>query len=153
MRKTIFYAISILVVLAVSLPAQVPSRTSLNDTTPPWPFYVHGFVQYKGFNLKTCDSSINVCTDVQAQCGKFTYSGISIGIPPENIKSQYSADIPGDISGTPEIEGCATGDQVTFTIKGELAEQSSIPWETGGMKDYDLSFGTPNLVFLPLIGR
>jgi hypothetical protein len=90
---------------------------------------------------------------VKATCGDFIFSEISIGLSPLTGKSQYSAVILEDNPDTPVKDGCITGDRVTFLIKGNEADQGPIPCELEVTKDYDISYGTSSLIFLPIIRR
>lgn len=154
MRKTTLMIMVILTILAVSLPARAPSLSSERPSAPPIPFNVTGLVEYNGFNLKACDGSAGECLDLVATCGTYTYTRITIFFEQDG-KSYYSAEVPGDDLETLDVkEACATGEIVTFTLKGEVPAQTPITWEAGGREqDYNLAIGSPKMVFLPMIRR
>lgn len=151
MRRKMLPLLSILALLALSLPAAAPGRSSQVLGTPLLPFSPYGLVQHNGFNLAACSDDISGCPDVQAHCGSFTFSYGQVIL--DSGKSWYAMDIPFDDPETAQVDGCATNEDVTFTIKDELAEQAAIPWQEGSSLRHDIAFGSPIMVFLPLIQR
>ena len=145
MRKNIFLLLIVLGIMCFLLGDERPSRSNDRISTPPTPFSISGLVKFNGF-------FIGVDDPVLAQCGTFSFGPAWVQIL--DGQSYYSMDIPGDDPDTAEIkDGCYSSEPVTFTIKGEASEQTSNWKSTITPEQLDLSFGTPNLVFLPMVRR
>ena len=114
---------------------------------PPIPSSFFGAVKVDGNNVPLNTTVSAWINGIQYADTKVSmYSGDTI----------YSLNVPGDIDGTPEIEGGRPGDVIVFMIGNQSADQTG-KWQSGTNIELDLSSdhipppGGENLVFLPCI--
>lgn len=99
------------------LPSSFYGSARFNNANPPDGTSVEGLINGQVFAITTTQ----------------TYQGSSV----------YSLDVPGDDSATAAVEGGREGDQVSFRIGGQLAEQTAT-WHSGTNVEMALS-----AVYLP----
>lgn len=114
---------------------------------PPIPSSFYGTVKVNGSNVPlTTNISARINGVLYAESDVVIYTGDTV----------YSLNIPGDINGTPEIEGGRPGDTIIFYIGNQAADQTGI-WQSGTNIQLNLSYissppqdGAQKL-FLPII--
>jgi hypothetical protein len=116
-----------------------------DDPPPPLPFNVYGVVEVNGQPV-TEDAPIRAwCSDVQyAEFPAELYGG----------ETWYNLTIPGDDPNVPGLQGCQTGETVTFTIREDNveADQNAV-WQSGSTIILDLSASVEYNLFLPVVTR
>lgn len=111
---------------------------------PPMPASFFGTVKMAGSNVPST-------TKVSAWINGVKYAETTVLT--YNSDTVYAIDVPGDIAGTPEIEGGTTGDLIFFLI-GDLAATQTGIWQAGTNTELDLSAitqGESFEIYLPLI--
>jgi hypothetical protein len=104
---------------------------------PPMPSSFFGTV-------KINDSNVPLTTKVSAWINGIKYSEETVIM--YNDDTVYSLDVPGDVAGTPEIEGGKPGDTIIFFIGNQVANQTDI-WQSGSNTELNLSAFTPSESF------
>jgi hypothetical protein len=100
------------------------------STSPPsLPFNPYGTVKVNGENAE-------VGTLVAGWCGGTQWDTYPVELA--SNETWYSLEIPADDPNTGEVEGCAPGDPVTFTLGG-LSVVQSTTWQEGADERVDLS--------------
>lgn len=84
---------------------------------PPQPFSPYGIVTLNGENVAED-------TEVTAWCGGVQYGPVASTMY-EGASWYPSLDVPGDDLSTPEIEGCTSGEAVSFEVDGFPADQTA----------------------------
>lgn len=114
---------------------------------PPMPSSFFGTV-------KMNDKNVPLNTVVSAWINGVQYADTKVSM--YSGDTVYSLNVPGDIDGTPGIEGGRPGDVIVFMIGNQSADQTGT-WQSGTSVELDLSSdlipppGGKNLVFLPCI--
>lgn len=111
---------------------------------PPMPSSFYGTVKVDG-------SNVPLTTKVTAWIDGVKYGETTVLM--YNVDTVYAIDIPGDIAGTPEIEGGKPGDLIFFHIDNRAATQTGI-WQSGTNTELNLSAHTPDgsfKLYLPII--
>ena len=105
------------------------------DGPPPLPYSPYGIVLVGG-------TAVPNGTLVTAWCGGVQVAQTETILYEE--ESWYSIDVPGD---TTEIEGCVTGEIVSFYI-GELIADQTAPWQSGVSPRLDLTVPPTTIVVM-----
>jgi len=99
---------------------------------PPLPSSYYGAVTLNGENVPVGTQITAWINGVQySSTGAILYQGSSV----------YSLDVPGDITGTTEIEGGRPNDVVVFKIGGVVASSAGV-WQSGKNLSIDLAAGS-----------
>lgn len=96
---------------------------------PPMPSSFYGTVKANG-------SNVPLSTKVAAWIDGVKYAETSVIEP--NGDTVYNLDVPGDNSGTPEIEGGKPGELITFSINNDFTSQTGT-WQSGTNTELNLS--------------
>lgn len=111
---------------------------------PPMPASFYGTVKVDG-------SNVPLTTKISAWINGVKYAETTVLM--YGADTVYTLDIPGDISGTVEIEGGKPGDLILFHIGNRSANQTGI-WQSGTNSELNLSASTPGgsfTLYLPII--
>lgn len=115
------------------------------DPPPPLPFNVYGVVEVNGQPVME-DAPIRAwCSNVQyAEFPAELYEG----------ETWYNLTIPGDDPNVSGLQGCQTGETVTFTIREDNieADQDAV-WQSGSTTNLDLSASAEYNLYLPVVTR
>jgi len=111
---------------------------------PPEPHRVSGLVRLD-------DAFVDVGTPVSAWCGGVMFIEVDTVIDQAG-QSTFSLAVPGNDPFSAGVQGCASGELISFKISNWLADQT-LPWAEGNESVLDLSASTlvNNDIFLPLI--
>lgn len=104
---------------------------------PPMPSSFYGIVKMNGSNVPST-------TKVSAWINGIKYSEETVIM--YNDDTVYSLDVPGNVAGTPEIEGGKPGDTIIFFIGNQVANQTDV-WQSGSNTELNLSAFTPSESF------
>lgn len=115
------------------------------DPPPPLPFNVYGVVEVNG-------QPVMEDTPVRAWCNNVQYAEFLAEL--YEGETWYNLTIPGDDPNVPGLQGCKSGETVTFTIREENieADQSAV-WQSGSTLNLDLSASAEYNLYLPLLAR
>jgi hypothetical protein len=133
----------IFVILAVALLGLLDKGDGLAGP-PLMPSSFYGTVKING-------SNVPLTTKVSAWINGIKYAETTVIM--YNADTVYSLDVPGDIAGTPEIEGGKPGDLIVFYIDNQAANKTGI-WQSGTHTELNLSAFIPDgsfKLFLPII--
>jgi hypothetical protein len=142
MVKNRYLLVAVLIVLGLLLGAVQAGSAQ----PPPMPSSFYGTVKADG-------SNVSPLTLVSAWINGVKYAESQVMI--FNTDTVYALDVPGDIVGTPEIEGGKPGDVITFRIGNTPAHQTGT-WQSGTNVEFNLSVGSLEWDFeltLPIIIR
>lgn len=91
-------------------------------------------------------------TPVRAWCNNVQYAEFLAEL--YEGETWYNLTIPGDDPNVPGLQGCKSGETVTFTIREENieADQSAV-WQSGSTLNLDLSASAEYNLYLPLLAR
>ncbi len=113
-----------------SLPAPAAAAHSLADSSPPpMPASFYGEIHM--------DPGPQPGASIEARVAGVTGPIATTTVVLDGATLVYALDVPGDISGTPEIEGAVEGELVTFSIGG--VSGGAAPWHTGSHTQFDLT--------------
>jgi hypothetical protein len=115
------------------------------DPPPPLPFNVYGVVEING-------QPVMEDSPVRAWCNNFQYAEFLAEL--YEGETWYNLTIPGDDPNVPGLQGCQTGENVTFTIREDNieADQDAV-WQSGSTTNLDLSASAEYNLYLPVVTR